>query len=362
MPEANVDLIGYGGQGEGQLAQMMLQHGRIDPGRMRKWFDPKTKRAYITVYKGSGDPSKPENYQDVPIQANATLRRDEWKQLDEAVLRISEERIGGWQDAPVFNLGNAMGTTVLEYHDISDAMEAELTMDGITRSTGDRPAYTTNYLPLPIIHADYEINARVLSASRNLGQPLDTDGAERATRKVLEKLENLFFTDTTYTYGGGTIYSYVNHTDRNQYTLTAGNGNWDSSSATGAEIIQDVLGMKQASINAFHYGPWNLYVCTDYETVLDDDYDSTTPGTTIRERIMKIGGINDVKVIDKLPDNEVLLVQMTTDVVRLVNGMGIQNVEWEEQGGMVTKYKVMTIRLPQIRSDQDGNSGIVHGS
>jgi len=53
-------------------------------------------------------------------------------------------------------------------------------------------------------------------------------------------------------------------------------------------------------------------------------------------------------------------VQMTTDVVRLVRGMGIQNIEWQTEGKMITKYKVMTIQVPQVRSDQDGNSGIVH--
>jgi len=55
-----------------------------------------------------------------------------------------------------------------------------------------------------------------------------------------------------------------------------------------------------------------------------------------------------------------LLVQMTSDVVRLVRGMGIQNIEWATEGGMMTKYKVMTIQVPQIRADQNGKSGIVH--
>jgi hypothetical protein len=36
-------------------------------------------------------------------------------------------------------------------------------------------------------------------------------------------------------------------------------------------------------------------------------------------------------------------------------------VEWQTEGGLITKYKVMTIQVPQVRADQDGNSGIVHG-
>jgi hypothetical protein len=119
--------------------------------------------------------------------------------------------------------------------------------------------------------------------------------------------------------------------------------------------------MKQKSIDNFFYGPWVLYVPTAYETRLDKDYSASGASLqTIRERILKISGILDVKVIDMLPTDNILLVQMTSDVVRLVRGMGIQNVEWQQEGGMITKYKVMTIQVPQIRADQTGKCGVVH--
>lgn len=360
--KAHIDLLaGDGAGGQGDVAQKILANGgRLDPGSMRPYFD-KNGQAFVTVYMGHGDPNNPQSYQKVPVRY-ATLRRDEWKRLDQALLPYSDFRLGGYQDLVdnnlTFDLGNGMGTTVFEYHDVSDAMEAEMTMDGITKSQGDRPEYGTGYLPLPIIHADYEINARVLAASRNLGQPLDTTGAERATRKVNEKLETLFFTDTTYTYGGGTIYSYLNHPDRNQVSLTQ---TWDVSGKTAKEILADVISMKQAALDARHYGPFSLYVSSNYETVLDDDYDVSGQSTqTIRDRILKVNGINSVKVVDTLPDDTVLLVQMTSDVVRIVRGMGLQNVQWQTQGGLALKFKVMTIQVPQIRSDQDGHSGIVH--
>jgi len=354
----NVDFIGKEGQAQGDLAAQAMLNGRLEPGRMRPYIG-KNGRAYITLYKG-GNPKELSSYQAIPVD-NATLQRDEWKQLDDAVLKISEERLGGIQDlidnGLTFDLGNAMGTTVLEWHDISDAMEASLTMDGVTRGKGDRPNYGTHYLPIPIIHVDYEINARVLEASRKLGNPLDTTSAERAARKVNEKLEEMLFTDISYSFGGGAIKSYLNFADRNQVSLTE---NWDASGKTAAEILADVLNLKQASIDAYHYGPWMLYIPTAYETTLDGDYDATTPGTTIRERILKIAGIKGIKVIDKLTANNVLLVQMTTDVVRLVRGLGIQNIEWQTEGKFITKYKVLTIQVPQIRSDQDGKCGIVH--
>lgn len=371
-----VDLI-MNGQGQGQVASELLAMGnRMDVGTMRPWISNKDGQTYIAIYKG-GNPNDPKNYksvlaQSVGLNTNATLRRDEWKSLDDAVLKVAEYRLGGVQDlisrGLVYDLGNGMGTTVLEWHDVGDALTASITMDGVTRGQNDRPVFQHNYLPLPIIHVDYEINTRALQVSRNLGNGIDTTLAERAARRVAETLENMLFTDTTYSYGEAdsrsrnSIYSYVNFPDRTPVTLST-YGSWaDNSATTGADIVNSVLAMKQASISNYFYGPWQLYIPTTYETRLDNDYDTTTPGTTIRERILKIAGIQGIKVVDTLATNNVLLVQMTSDVVRLVRGLGIQNVEWQTEGRFITKYKVLTLQVPQIRSDQNGRTGIVHMS
>jgi hypothetical protein len=364
-----IDLI-FNGQAQGNVAGRLLSNGRMDFGSMRPYIDDKGV-VCVTIYKG-GDPKALASYAKVPINTNATLRRDERKQLDEAILEVSRQRLGGVEDliskGLVYNLGNAMGTTQLEWHDISDPGEADVTMDGLTRGRNDRPNFQFNYLPIPIIHFDYEINARALAASRSLGNPLDTTMAERAARRVNEKLENMLFTNTTYAFGvkddrnRNSIYSYINHPDRNTVSIGThwDDYDFDSTDANGAmEIVEQVAKMKQASINAYHYGPWVLYIPTNYETTIDKDYDKTA-GITIRERIMKISGINGIKVVDTLPADNVVLVQMTSDVIRLVRGMGLQNVEWKSEGNMVTNYKVMTIQVPQIRSDQNGKSGIVH--
>lgn len=351
--------------------KVSYSEGALNIGRMRPYLGNDGK-IYVNMYKG-GDPKKLTSYQEVcinhfPLTTNATLRRDEWKQLDERLMVIARERLGGWQDlidnGLTYNLGNAMGTTVLEWHDVSDNLTVEMTMDGITRGKNDQPKFQTNYLPLPILHVDYEINSRHLEASRKLGNPLDTTLVEMAVRRIMERQEDMLFT-STYDYAFGTkddrdrnkIYSYLSFPDRNTVNLSIP---WNNSAITPALILQDVLEMKQASINAYHYGPWMLYIPTAYETVLDDDYDTDTPGTTIRERILKISGIKGIKVIDHLTADNVLLVEMKSDTIRIINGFGITNVAEKEEFGMVSKYKVMAIQVPQIRSDQNGKTGIVH--
>lgn len=369
MNTVNFDVLNpVTGEGQGEVAGLLVNSGKLNIGLMRPFIDSQG-RACATVYTG-GNPQDRESYKTVFV-TNATLRRDEWKALDDAVLQVARQRLVGIQDlidrGLVYNLGNAMGTTVFEWHTVSEGLEAVVTMDGITRASNDKLVFKHNYLPIPIIHADYQINLRMLSASRNLGNPIDTSYAEEAARKVTEKLEEMLFTNFSYSFGEkdarnrNTIYSYINHPDRTTITLTTP---WDElmsgSTKYGRNIITDVLRMKEASLDCRHYGPWILYVSKNYEVVLDEDYDSVNPGVTIRERIKKIEGILDVKVADKLPDDNVVLVQMTSDTVRLINGLPLQNVEWGEEGKFITKYKVLTIQVPQIRSDANGYTGVVH--
>jgi hypothetical protein len=42
--------------------------------------------------------------------------------------------------------------------------------------------------------------------------------------------------------------------------------------------------------------------------------------------------------------------------------MPIQVIEWQTEGKFVTKYKVITIQVPQVRADQAHSSGVVHMS
>jgi len=349
--------------------------GGLDFGAMRPFIATNKQGqtgTYVQVYVG-GDRAKPENYKIIPMNTNATLRRDEWKKLDEALMGVARERLGIVDDllsrGLTYNLANPLGTTVLEWHDVGDQQEAQLTMDGINRSKGDRPNFQYNYIPIPIMSVDYEINARELAASRNMGNGIDVIDAENAARRIAELQEDLLLGvyngGAAYTYGEtdsrtrNGIYGYLNFPDRNLVTLSVP---WDNSSITGAGIIQDVLDMKQSAINDYHYGPYQLYIPTAYETVLDNDYDATTPGTTIRERILKIANIAGIKIIDRMTADNVLLVQMTSSTVRMIQGMGLTNIQWNEEGNWVTKYKVVAISVPQVRSDQNGRCGIIHMS
>ena len=295
------------------------------------------------------------------LKNNGLLRKDEWKAMDEAVIPVYRERLVANGDlinaGLVYNITNGLGSTVLETEKMSDIQGASLSMDGAAKGENDAPVYTTEYLPLPIIHFDFHLNIRTLMASRTKGSPLDTTIAEMAARQVAEKQEEILVsaTSASLTYGGGSIYSYLSAPNINTVTLAQ---NWDASGKTGEEILTDVLALKQALIDDRRYGPYVLYIPTAYETVLDDEF-KTNSDRSIRERLNAVEGLSAIKVVDHLPANTVLMVQMTSDVVRLVQGMPLTTVQWDSGDGMRANFKVMTIAVPQIRSDANSRSGIV---
>ncbi len=341
-----------------QAQDFFLNKG-MDPGRMRP-FIAEDGKAYVMNFKG-GDRTKKENYQQVLV-TNATLRHEEWRQFDSAVIKVAEQRLVGFADLRsnglVRPLANPMGTTVLSWEEMSDAQEAIVSIDPVRRGRNDTVDFNTANIPIPIVHADFQLSERLLQQSRNTGQGLDTINAERAARKVSEKLEDMLFgANATLTYGSGTIDSYLSQADIN--TVAIGDP-WDTSAADAAAILRDVLAMKQSSIDAKYYGPWILYVPVAYETVLDEDYDiSGTSLKTINQRITDIKGIQKVEIVDRLPADTVLLVTMNSDVVDLIDGMAMQTVQWDTEGGFVHHFKVMTIQVPRVKSDYNNASGVV---
>ncbi len=335
--------------GGGPIAQRLLNSG-MDVQVLKPWIGMDGHSYQTLVVNGKA----------TSIRVNAaTLRKDEWIQLDTAVLMAAQSRLIAVADLYsrnlVYRIGNGLAQTVLQYQDAGEMTAAEITMDAVTKTQKDRPEYGLTSLPLPIVHKDFSFNSRFLAESRVMGRGIDTLAAMQAARVVAEKVEDMLVNGTSsYTYGGGTIYGYVDFPQNVDVTLAA---HWDASGTTGEMILDDVREMKQSLIDVHKFGPYVLYIPTAYETVMDDDYKSESD-KTIRERILGIQNISDVRVLDSLPADHVLLVQMDAETVRMVEGLPVNTVEWQEGGGFVTNYKVLTIMVPQIRADQNGNCGV----
>lgn len=369
------------GQGHGELGAAM-DRVRWDPGYLRPWLDVKTGRQYVTV----NERGKLKNYSTrqmfargvhVPMVANAmTLTKDQWIQFSRDIVKATRQRLRAWSDlAASSTVGgfDAMGKPTFEYQASNDPGEAVQDMDGVIDGRNDTPLLALKSIPLPITHSDFMFTERQIAISRNSGMPLDSTMAEAAGRRVAEMIEKQTIgvetgmtfgpsssTDTRYT-GTSTIYGYTNFPYRVTKTdLTAPTG------SNPEAVMTDVLEMVETMQTNGYYGPYMLYTSTPYSRYLSDDYfrtGSTSAVRSLRERIMEIEGIQDIRRLDYLTSGyQMILVQMSPEVAQAIDGMGITTVQWQSQGGLRHNWKVMAIQVPLLKMPYNGVAGIIHGT
>lgn len=381
MGAVGQDMV-FNGEAYGDVASTMLGC-RFDPGYLRPYVDPQDGQKYVTLNIGTGrDP------EEVPVKdliysghsspvfnATLALRKDEWRQMDQVVVKAARKRLRAWTDLSAANSYggfNGMNRMVLEHETMSDPGEAMVDMDGLSEGRSDAPLFQLEGLPLPITHSNFWFSSRKLAVSRNGGMPLDTSMGEAAGRRVAEAIEQTTIGTLTgiiagdgsgiYTHtntSSGTapqVFGYTNYPDRVTKTdLTA------SASFVGTTFVTEVLAMMELLRGQNFYGPYMCYVSTAYDAHLDDDYKAASD-KTVRQRLREIDDIREVRRLDYLTGDVVILVQMSPEVARAVNGMDVTTVQWESKGGMQLNFKVMAIQVPQIRSDYSGNCGICHGT
>jgi len=343
------------GRASGDVATKLLQCN-FDVRSLRSYVG-RDGRSYITTNQNG-------KIKAVPVQnITATLRKDDWKILDDAIVKVSKPRLKAVGDLRAagltFTIPNGMGKTVLETETMGDIGPASVSMDAIRENANDRPVFELTNLPLPIIHKDFQFSARQIMASRNGGSPLDTTSAELAARRVAEEAEKLLLGVSTvadlYSFGGGVLYGYTDLPCAITGTLTLPT----TSGWVGEDFLGEVLAMIVQLYAAMHYGPYMLYTAPAWDRYLDDDF-KTSSDKTLRNRVKEISAITDVRTLDYLANYDIVMVQMTSDVVREVIGMDITTVEWDTIGGLQKNFKVMAIMVPQLRCDQDDNSGILY--
>lgn len=344
----------------GDAADKLIANN-FDIGVLRPWKGRDGKSYWTkTVYnENTGKLEKKVQVSNAP----ATMTKDAWIAFDAAIIRALRERLRAFADIRgaglVYNLPNGMAHTMLQYQTQSDIGRATLSMDPIRRSEADRPTTDLANFPLPVVHKDFDFSAREILTSQQGNMPVDTTTAETAARKVADEIEMLTTgVSGTFSYGGATIYGYTNFPNRIlKADMTVPNG------TNGVTTVNEFLALRQSLINAKHFGPYMVYVNSQWAQWLDVDFSTTKGDNTLRQRLMAIDGIQDIRTLDWLPTTNwhIVMVEMTTETVRAIIGLEVQTVQWESLGGFMKHFKVLALQLPQLRADTAGNSGVAHG-
>lgn len=300
------------------------------------------------------------------MRSLSPLPEDSQRIVDQAVVRVGLDRLVVVRDllaaGLTFPLANPLSVMEVQWSYMGESGGAQRTMNPEARGENQLPPRVDARIPVYLTTDDFFMGIRTLRASERAGQPLDTTLVESATRRVNEAIEDAAINGVPFTVGGGSAPGILNAPNVNSYTFVA-NKAWDASNKTGDEVLTDVLAMIDLAASKRRFGPFNLYINTLYGNAINRDFKSATSGTT-RARLEQIivgGRALKIEVADQMPANYVALVQMTSDVIDVIDGQAPVVVPWMSPSGFTLFWLVMAIMIPRVKTDSASRSGIVVG-
>lgn len=347
----------HNGIGHGDVASMLLE-AKGDPNAFRP-FEQSDGTVAKMVLNSQGV-YKPQR---MHISNATTLRADQWKQIDDAIKELNFPDLtvtADLRNLSSYTLPNGLGTTVLEYSKGGDIRDAQQGMDPIGDADFDRPQEDVANLPIPVTWKDWFFTWREMEVIKTKpGARVDTRQAVLAKRKIDEYNEKVILGVTPgVTYAGGTVYGYRNHPDTITYSgLTLPT----DPSWTPDLFIAEVLDMQQELIDENLTGPVMIYMSTGWRKfLLSDQSAAKGVGYTLLDRFRAVDGIAGVKAVSYLPNYEVLVIRWSPETARMVSGLGTRVVQWPTHGGFGLRFKILNSQTPQIFTDYNGITGIVH--
>lgn len=285
---------------------------------------------------------------------NATLRRDQWEKLDDNLMEAARQNLVGVQDLRDMDMVN---DDYEVFHTLSTIERADQGLEAERSMSGRAPAPQHNIeidelsFAIPFYQVGFGFGARALGAARQTGQPLDMETAREGMDEVMDIMEGDLFNGASLSYRGGSIPGYTTESNRNTYT----GSDW----GTTTNVIPDVNSAEEQIGNAgYDNSPLGLYVANTqfYEMKSISSNLEMSPLDYIQQERDQI---QFVKKSGKLSSGTAVLVALQTNVVDLIIAEDLNNVEWEDPSGTFTNFKSMFVGVPRVKSDKEGNSGIV---
>lgn len=316
--------------------------------------------AMMALYNGTRiDFRKYRSFETLPQQA--------WEYIDETLIRTAKENLVGiadLQSRPGTSINfDGMTASVYTKKRVSEVGAANIAVSPDTSANSAILDMSDVSVPMVVTYKDFHINIKQMAMASRIGLPLEASLVEEATRSVSRTLEDTLFNGNVKA-NGATAYGYTTFPDRQTYTIPI---SW--ATALPSLVLADVNNMISLSMQANYFGPWMLYIPWQYQVRLNEDYLSGSTGDypvsgSIQDRLMTLPNLLGIKVSNYLANDNIVLVEMTSDTVQLINGMPMRVVAWEPPGtpNWEHKFKVMTMSVPMLISDYNGGCGIIHGS
>lgn len=329
--------------------------------------------ALLRALSGQGELSIPA------LRALSPLSDKAQVMVDKAVVDVGLERLQFAGDlltaGLTYSLPDPLSVTQLEWDQESKVGGAIRVMSPSARQENQLTDRKHNRLPIYLTMEGFSLDIRTLKMSERVGQPLDTSIIKQATRRVNEAIEDAAINGATTADGQNLVVAgYSAPGLLNEANVNSGNTTTDWSltgtiGTDGPARVNDILTAISALQADKKFGPYNLYIGTKAGNAINQDFKTNTLDS-IRRRLEQIdagGSKITIKVADRMPDPTVsgnaqfALVQMTDDVVQMVNGQPPTVIPWTSLDGFTLHWVIMAIMIQRVRSDYDGNSGIYLG-
>lgn len=299
------------------------------------------------------------------VKTNSALPKRSWEVLDETVYQTQDDTltlVSDLREAGLVTTRDLMSKNDL-WPLVDDEGSADIAMTPEAETDEGRVAWAQDGVPIPVIYDFFSLGFREAQSDesgRDVADDLDTIGLSTTTRRVNEKIEDLFINgwgETIQFDGDGyTLYGLTNHPQTNTGSVTA---DWTSDETV---IRDDVRSMRGTIKNDNNYSPggtgfW-LYLGTDFYDALDEADPEGDGNQTVRERVENLAGISRVRELDKLGSKEALMFRPTEDVVDVGVAAEVQPVQWETP--FRDNWAVLGAVYPRVKKTKSNQSGVLY--
>jgi hypothetical protein len=291
--------------------------------------------------------------------------------FDGAVLRVGMDRLQFVADliseGLTFSLPDPLSVPFLGWRTRGRSATARRVMNPAARGENSLATMGEGRLPIYLTMADNQIGIRELRMSQRIGIPLDTANIEDDTRAVNEAIEDAGVNGATTLDGqalkvlGYDAPGLLNAPNANTKSLSL--ADW-TTTPNGTNIMLAITQMLAQLTADKMYGPYNLYIPTATGIAWNLDF-KANGNDSVMARIQQIqagGRPLRIRPLDSLPSNKAAMVQMTSNVVDVIDGQRPTVIPFTSLDGFTLYNLVMAIMIPRFRSDSDGNSGVVVGT
>jgi hypothetical protein len=131
-------------------------------------------------------------------------------------------------------------------------------------------------------------------------------------------------------------------------------------------FVDEVIEMIDTLNTDLFTGPYGMFFSPAWQKYMGQDYSDVYPGVTLASRLAAPApagvGLSFMNKLEYgLSDYQVIIFQLTDDVVRTINGMDLRTFQWEEKGGWEILFKIACIYLTQLRTRENDDLGVIHG-